>query len=278
MLAPQRGLKEMSHAQISNRLRSERIMNKYTAYIMIGLARILGGMSLLVFMIFLFVGSLNLFDMRLGESEILWLDAGLSLLFFIQHSGMIRKPFHRWLARLVPEEYAGAIYTIASGIVLLLVILLWQTSSQTIIAPSGLLRWSLRAVSLLCLLGFYWGVKALRFFDPLGLRPILNRLRGRNPMPMPITVAGPYRWVRHPLYLFMILMIWSCPDLTRDRLLFNLLWTAWIVIGSYLEEIDLTVEFGNAYREYQKRVPMLVPLLKWPNRECSIFNKGHERD
>lgn len=245
---------------------------------MIGLARILGGMSLLVLMIFIFVGSLNLFDMRLDESEILWLDAGLSLLFFIQHSGMIRKPFHRWLARFVPEEYAGAIYTIASGIVLLLVILLWQTSSQTIIAPSGLLRWSLRAVSLLCLLGFYWGVKALRFFDPLGLRPILNRLRGRNPLPMPITAAGPYRWVRHPLYLFMILMIWSCPDLTRDRLLFNLLWTAWIVIGSYLEEIDLTVEFGNAYREYQKRVPMLVPLLKWPNRECSIFNKGHERD
>lgn len=44
-------------------------MNKFTAYIMIGLARILGGMSLLVFMIFLFVGSLNLFDMRLDESE-----------------------------------------------------------------------------------------------------------------------------------------------------------------------------------------------------------------
>jgi len=84
---------------------------------------------------------------------------------------------------------------------------------------------------------------------------------------MPFTVAGPYRWVRHPLYLFTILMIWSCPDLTRDRLLFNLLWTVWIVIGSYFEEIDLIVEFDDAYREYQKRVPMLVPLLKWPKRE-----------
>jgi hypothetical protein len=157
---------------------------------MIGLARILGGISLLVFMIFLFVGSLNLLDMRLDESGVLWFDAGLSLLFFIQHSGMIRKPFHRWLARFVLEEYAGAIYAIASGIVLLLVILLWQTSTQTVMTLSGLFRWSLRAVSFLCLLGFYWGVKSLRFFDPLGLRPIFNRLRGRNPMPMPITVAG----------------------------------------------------------------------------------------
>ena len=243
-------------------------MNNYTAYIMIGLARILGGMSLLGFMIFLFVGSLNLLDLHLDESGVLWLDAGLSLLFFIQHSGMIRKPFRRWLARFIPEEYAGAIYAIASGIVLLLVILLWQTSAQTIMTASGLFRWSLRAVSFLSFLGFYWGVKALRFFDPFGLRPFINHLRGRNPTPpMPITVTGPYRWVRHPLYFFMILMIWSCPDLTRDRLLFNLLWTVWIVIGSYFEEKDLIVEFGDAYREYQKRVPMLVPLLKWPKRE-----------
>ena len=237
-------------------------MNKYSAYIMIGLARILGGMSLLVFMIYLFVGSLNLLDMHLDESGILWLDAGLSLLFFIQHSGMIRRPFRRWLASFIPEEYAGAVYTIASGIVLLLVILLWQTSTQTVITPPRFLRWSLRAVSFLSLFGFYWGVKALRFFDPFGLRPIIDRLRSKDPTSMPITVAGPYRWVRHPLYLFMILLIWSCPDLTRDRLLFNLLWTLWIVIGSYLEENDLIAEFGDVYREYQKRVPMLVPFLK----------------
>jgi protein-S-isoprenylcysteine O-methyltransferase Ste14 len=241
-------------------------MSKYTAYLMIALARILGGMSLLIFIIFLLVGSLNLLDMHLDESKVLWFDAGLSLLFFIQHSGMIRKPFHRWLARFISEEYPGAIYAIASGIVLLLVILLWQTSTHAIIAPSGLLRWSLRAVSFFSLLGFYWGIKALRFFDPFGLGPILNRLQGRNPTRMAFTVAGPYRWVRHPLYLFMILMIWSCPDLTRDRLLFNFLWTVWIVIGSYFEENDLIVEFGEAYREYQKKVPMLVPLLKWPKR------------
>ena len=241
-------------------------MSKYTSYIMIGLARILGGMSLLVFGIFLFVGSLNILDMHLDESEVLWFDAGLSLLFFIQHSGMIRKPFHCWLGRFVPEEYTAAIYAIASGIVVLLVILLWQKSTQTIITASGLFRWVLRAIFLFSLLGFYWGIKALRFFDPFGLRPIVSRLRGRNLTPMPFTVAGPYRLVRHPLYLFMLLMIWFFPDLTRDRLLFNLLWTAWIVIGSYLEEIDLVAEFGDAYREYQKRVPMLIPLLKWPNR------------
>ena len=91
-------------------------MNKYAAYIMTGLARIWGGMSLLAFVIFLFVGSLNLFDMHLDESGVLWFDAGLSLLFFIQHSVMVRKRFRRWLARFIPEDYARATYAIASGI------------------------------------------------------------------------------------------------------------------------------------------------------------------
>ncbi len=253
-------------------------MNKYAAYLMMGLARILGGLSLLAFVVFLFAGSLNLLDMHLDASGVLWVDGGLSLLFFIQHSAMVRKPFRRWSARFIPEEYAGAIYAIASGIVLLFVILLWQTSTRTLMTPSGLFRWSLRAVSFFSLFGFYWGVKALRFFDPFGLRPILNRLCGRNPRPMPFAVAGPYRWVRHPLYLFMILMIWSCPDLTADRLLFNLLWTVWVAIGSSFEERDLVVEFGEAYREYQKKVPMLIPLLKWPAREPTIVNKGRGRD
>ena len=34
-----------------------------------------------------------------------------------------------------------------------------------------------------------------------------------------MVVRGPYRWVRHPLYLTTLLMIWSYPDLTADRLL-----------------------------------------------------------
>ncbi len=236
-------------------------MNKCAAYIMIGLARILGGMSLLLFLIFLFHGPLNLLNLHLAETGVLWFDAGLSLLFFIQHSGMVRKPFRRWLGRVIPEEYAGVVYAIVSGIILTLVILLWQTT-PTVITTSGLVRWVFRAAFLLPLLGFYWGVKALRFFDPFGLAPLFNLLRGTNPTPLPLTVAGPYRWVRHPLYLFMIVMFWCYPDLTRDRLLFNVLWTVWIVIGSHLEEIDLVAEFGDAYREYQKRAPMLVPSLR----------------
>ena len=57
-------------------------------------------------------------------------------------------------------------------------------------------------------------------------------------------------------------MIWSYPDLTADRLLFNVLFTGWIIVGSVLEERDLVENYGEDYRSYQRRVPMLIPYRK----------------
>jgi protein-S-isoprenylcysteine O-methyltransferase Ste14 len=82
---------------------------------------------------------------------------------------------------------------------------------------------------------------------------------------MPLTVSGAYKWVRHPLYFFSLIMIWSCPVLTVDRLLFNLMWTTWIITGTVLEERDLVREFGDQFREYQAKVPMIIP-YKIPGR------------
>ena len=233
--------------------------SKSTAYVIICLAILFGGGSLMAFLLFLLTGSPELISLNFCASEVFWWDAGLSIAFFIQHSGMVRRSFRQWLAHFLPEEYEGAVYAIVSGIVLLAVIVLWQKSSPVFTISRGVFRWLVYIAYLLSLAGFIWGIRALKVFDPYGLRPILGRLRGRKPRPMAFVVRGPYRWVRHPLYLFMILMIWSCPDLTADRLLFNGLWTVWIVIGSILEERDLVSEFGDAYREYQRKVPMLIP-------------------
>ncbi len=44
-----------------------------------------------------------------------------------------------------------------------------------------------------------------------------------------------------------------------DRLLFNILWTVWIVVATLLEERDLVDDFGEGYLDYQRKVPMLFP-------------------
>jgi protein-S-isoprenylcysteine O-methyltransferase Ste14 len=111
--------------------------------------------------------------------------------------------------------------------------------------------------------GIGWGVYALKSCDPFGRAAIRAHLSGKPLRPKRFAVNGPNLWVRHPLYFFVILLIWSCPDLTTDRLLFNFLWTSWICIGTILEEKYLVSDFGEDYRQYQDKVPMLIP---WKGR------------
>lgn len=236
-------------------------------YAIVAGTRFLGNVSLLVTAIFVFKGSLNLVNLGLGELGALAVNAGLSIAFFVQHSGMIRTSFQRWSAEFIHEKYHGALFTIASAILLLLLVVLWQKSSYVLYAAQGGVRLIFRAVFIVSVIGFYWGIRSLGRFDAYGLRPILKGINGAEAMSSHFTVRGPYRWVRHPLYLFCILMIWSCPDLTADRLLFNLLWSVWIVVGTVLEERDLVAQFGEDYEAYRAEVPMLVPSTIRPARE-----------
>ena len=112
---------------------------------------------------------------------------------------------------------------------------------------------------LVAIAGFVWGVLSLRWFDPFGTLALKAHLRGSSPPALAFVAQGAYRCVRHPLYLCMLLLIWSAPRLSTDRLLFNVLWTAWIVVGTKLEERDLLADFGEIYRRYQLSVPMLIP-------------------
>jgi methanethiol S-methyltransferase len=229
------------------------------ASIIMGMAAIIGGGSLFAFMLFLYNGPFNLVSMNLDKTGIMWVDACLSLAFFIQHSGMIRKPFQKYLAQIVPHGYMKAVYAIASGVILFAMLMLWQASSEHMLVVGGMWLFLLRAVFFISLFGFLWGIQSLGFYDPTGIRDVIDRIRAKPMATGGVIAKGPYKFIRHPFYLAMILMIWSGPDITADRLLFNILWTIWIVVATKLEERDLTAEYGDAYREYQKKVPMFVP-------------------
>ncbi len=220
------------------------------------LAVLLGGGSLLLFGAFLFFGSLGVASFGWTETRSLAWDGLLSLLFFAQHSLMVRPSLQRLLSRLMPAHYHGALYAIASGLVLTIVVVFWQKTPTVVIALEGLWRWLLRAVLALAAAGMVWGAISLSHFDPLGL----DSLRAHAPSRPVLVIRGPYRWVRHPLYFFSIVMVWAFPVLSTDRLLFNLLWTAWIYAATFWEESDLVALFGEPYRDYQRRVPRLLPL------------------
>lgn len=223
------------------------------------LSAAIGITSLLAFTVFLYTGPWHTAVLYSETRAVLAFDLFLSAIFFAQHSGMIRQSFQNGFGRFAPACYHGAAFSIASGICLYGVILFWQTSELTIVSVSEPLRSGMRALFLIALGGIIWSNLVLRSFDIFGLRAIRYHLRG---LPQPVTLfteQGPYRWVRHPQYFCILVMIWSYPDLKADRLLFNILWSTWIAVGTVLEERDLTASIGRQYREYQSRVPMLIP-------------------
>jgi protein-S-isoprenylcysteine O-methyltransferase Ste14 len=194
-----------------------------------------------------------------SEPAVLAWDTSLSFVFFLQHSGMLRRGCRERMSKWIAPAWHGALYSIASGAALSLVVLLWQNTATTLLTLQGPMRWLCWAFALFAVAVFAWGIHALRTFDLFGVRALRVSLRGQSPSPEPLVIAGPYRWVRHPLYFGVLVLIWANPDLTLDSLLFRVLWTAWMVVGTWLEERDLVSAFGSPYREYQRHVPMLIP-------------------
>lgn len=225
---------------------------------------------MLLFGFFLFGGSFTVAESEYGRVGVFAWDSLLCFMFFVQHSTMIRKTFRQRLTAIVPRHFQGALYTAASGAILIGFVLFWQNSEQTLISLQGISRWVTRTVFFASMLGMMWGMRALRSFDLFGTQPILAHIRASHVRAMPLAIRGPYRWVRHPLYFFVLLLIWCCPDVTVDRLLFNVLFTAWIVFGTLLEERDLVAEFRETYPDYQRKVPMLIP---WKLRKVFRSNR-----
>jgi hypothetical protein len=222
-------------------------------------AAAIGITALMAFTIFLFTGPWVKFTLYENTREVLVFDLCLSMMFFVQHSGMIRKTFQTWFGRIAPNYYHGATFSIASGICLFCIVILWQVSEQTIVTVNNPVRLGLRGLFVAALGGIIWSNLALRSFDIFGLRAIRCHLRGKPEPVTSLTERGPYRWVRHPQYFCILVMIWVYPDLTMDRMLFNVLWSTWIVVGTMLEERDMMLSIGDQFRDYQSRVPMLIP-------------------
>jgi protein-S-isoprenylcysteine O-methyltransferase Ste14 len=151
-----------------------------------------------------------------------------------------------------------------SGSLLILIVLFWQKSDLTVLSLEGLSRWVCYSGLLVALVLFFWVLSVLTAADPFGIQNILDYHRGRRTHQAPMVVRGPYRWVRHPAYLCNLLVMWSYPDITADRLLLNVLWTVWSLAATYFEERDLITAYGERYRHYRSLVPRLLPLKRRP--------------
>ncbi len=76
-----------------------------------------------------------------------------------------------------------------------------------------------------------------------------------------LIVSGLYRFVRHPLYTFSLLILWLSPSMTINSFIVYAALTIYVLIGIIFEERKLSREFGQAYANYKSVTPMLIPGL-----------------
>jgi protein-S-isoprenylcysteine O-methyltransferase Ste14 len=100
----------------------------------------------------------------------------------------------------------------------------------------------------------------INHFDLFGLRQVYLNLRSEKYAHLPFSVIGFYKLVRHPIMLGFVIAFWATPRMSLGHLVFSIATTVYILIALQLEEKDLVTYHGDAYRKYQERVPMLLPL------------------
>ena len=166
----------------------------------------------------------------------------------------------RWGTRRVDRWYR-LFFSIAAIVTFLPVLLLAQLLPDRplygIPAPWVWLTTSVQGVALLVF------IVALTQTDVWRFVGLWQMLRGGEPIPADqherLVTSGPYRWVRHPLYSTVILVLLLWPQMTVNLAAFFAVSTAYFALGTVPEEQKLVEEFGAAYRRYQNAVPRLIP-------------------
>jgi methanethiol S-methyltransferase len=80
-----------------------------------------------------------------------------------------------------------------------------------------------------------------------------------EPGPRRLITGGWYRYVRHPLYFFSLVILWLTPWMSWNLLALVGGLSFYMLAGVWFEERKLVAEFGPAYLEYRRRTKILIP-------------------
>lgn len=197
------------------------------------------------------------------------INVALISLFGLVHSVMARPGFKRQWTKVIPVAAERATYVLQSSVLLGVIMLFWQTIPAVIWSTDGIAE-----VLLLTVFAAGWvlilvAIFALDHFEFTGLRQAWTNFNGTSAPTPRFRTPLPYRIVRHPLQLGILLVVFFVPEMTAGGLVFAVAMLAYMLIGLRFEERALLREFGDDYAAYRRRVPMLVPRLPGISRQSA---------
>lgn len=182
------------------------------------------------------------------------------------HSFLISISFTNFLTRRLKNYYAfyRVFYVlVALGLLIWLIKYTDQLEDEILITyslPWEVIRYLFLFGSLLIFFwAFFFSYDPLHFF---GIRQIMEFAKPERKNSFgELKKNGLLGVVRHPMYLALIIFLWST-TFTLVDIVVNFILTTYVIIGTVLEEKKLIIEFGSAYEIYQREVPMLIPFTK----------------
>jgi methanethiol S-methyltransferase len=187
-------------------------------------------------------------------------DLALIVLFGLQHAVMARPGFKSWWTRFVPPQLERSTFVWFGSALAIAIVQFWQPIEGDLWNVTGGAMIALYALSMLGYLMIPFTSFLTDHFELLGLRQVFEYALERPRSKPEFKERALYKKVRHPMMLGWLAAFWATPHMTAGHLLFAGLMTSYILAGVYFEERDLVRAHGQAYRDYQARVPKFLPL------------------
>jgi protein-S-isoprenylcysteine O-methyltransferase Ste14 len=174
------------------------------------------------------------------------IDIALFTAFAAHHSVFAREPVKRSLVKVVPEGLLRSTYVWIASLLLILMCVAWRPVGGDVYHVHG---WRALAHGAVQLAGVLIIASAVRAIDALELAGIRSHIGDDS-----LQIGGPYRLVRHPLYLGWLMATFGAAHMTGDRLLFAGISVFYLIIAVPFEERSLVRSFGQHYAQYQQLV------------------------
>ena len=191
------------------------------------------------------------------------------LVYGVVHSITASAAFKDRVAGLMGERAFLGLYRLFHSVLSVLtllpvMVLMGALPGETLWRLEGMTATLLTAIRVLAVFGLLTAFLQIDGLGFLGVKDAVAYLR-RRPLPRPpepLAIGGVYRLVRHPLYLFGLIALWSTPIMTGSALGFAIGVTIYVAVGSILEERKMARTFGPEYEAYRRSVPWLIPFVK----------------
>ena len=179
-----------------------------------------------------------------------------SLLASLKAKGWVERRF----GAAVFRYYRAGFVLFAAGTLIPIVWLVFSRPGTILYSVSPPWRYVMTALQAAGAIGLLWTVSITGTADFLGIPGAVGKGGGR------LQTAGPYGYVRHPMYTAGLLAMWFSPVMRLDVLVLFVLMTAYFAVGSIHEELLLLDEFGEDYAVYRRAVPRFIPRSLQPYR------------